>query len=123
LLSKYRAYTPCQTCGGARLKPESLWWRVGSFNAAEQALSGRARFRPAGATLPEERFNQLPGLNIHDVMRLPLSRCTEFFGHLSEKEFNGAIDEAGQLLLTEIRSRLGYLCEVGLDYLTLDRQS
>ncbi len=30
LLSKYRSYTPCETCGGARLKTESLLWRLGS---------------------------------------------------------------------------------------------
>jgi excinuclease ABC subunit A len=128
LLSKYRAYTPCQACGGARLRPESLWWRVGSFDAAEQVLGGRSRFRPEGATLPEEHFNQLPGLNIHDVMRLPLARCTEFFRAVREEggQVTGdksAIDEATQLLLTEIQARLSYLCEVGLDYLTLDRQS
>ena len=29
LLSKYRAYTPCEACGGARLKPEALCWRLG----------------------------------------------------------------------------------------------
>src|SRR5690606_40286364 len=28
LLSKYRAYTECGTCHGARLKSESLWWRL-----------------------------------------------------------------------------------------------
>jgi len=33
------------------------------------------------------------------------------------------MDEAMDLLLAEIRARLGYLCEVGLGYLTLDRQS
>ncbi|MDQ2076912.1 excinuclease ABC subunit UvrA [Marinimicrobium sp. ABcell2] len=122
LLSKYRAYTPCQACGGARLKPDSLWWRVGSFDAAEQALAGRERFRPVGATLAQERFAQLPGLNIHDLMCLPLTRCSDFFHTLNEGE-TGALDEAGKLLLGEIRSRLNYLCEVGLDYLTLDRQS
>jgi excinuclease ABC subunit A len=30
LLSKYRAYTPCPACRGARLKPEALLWRLGS---------------------------------------------------------------------------------------------
>ena len=29
LLSKYRSYTPCTTCGGARLKTESLLWQIG----------------------------------------------------------------------------------------------
>ncbi|MAN52548.1 MULTISPECIES: excinuclease ABC subunit UvrA [unclassified Marinimicrobium] len=119
LLSKYRSYTPCQDCGGARLKPTSLWWRVGSFEAAEQALSGRARFIPKGNTLAADRFNQLPGLNIADVMRLPLVRCADFFEQMGDAN----ADEPTQLLLEEIRSRLGYLCEVGLDYLTLDRQS
>jgi excinuclease ABC subunit A len=131
LLSKYRAYTPCQTCGGARLKPEALWWRVGSYEAAEQALADRPRFRPVGASLSEQRFDQLPGLNIHDVMRLPLARCAEFFERVGSGERAAesgstdasAIDEATQLLLTEIQARLSYLCEVGLDYLTLDRQS
>jgi len=119
LLSKYRAYTPCQDCGGARLKPASLWWRVGSAQAARQALGERSRFVPRGTTLPEERFTELPGLNIADVMQLPLSRCASFFDRLSEAR----TDEPTQLLLEEIRSRLGYLCEVGLEYLTLDRQS
>src|SRR5690606_36935737 len=106
LLSKYRAYTPCQNCGGARLKPESLWWRVGSFEAAEQALSrpgeeksGRQRFRPVGTTLATKKFNQLPGLNIHDVMCLPLARCAEFFKTLGGNSSKSAFDEATQLLL------------------------
>ncbi|WP_027328434.1 excinuclease ABC subunit UvrA [Marinimicrobium agarilyticum] len=118
LLSKYRAYTPCQDCGGARLKPGSLWWRVGSREAAEQALNGRHRFVPKGSTLSPAQFNQLPGLNIADVMQLPLARCGDFF-----EQLNSRADEPTQLLLEEIRARLGYLCEVGLDYLTLDRQS
>ncbi len=123
LLSKYRAYTPCQSCGGARLKADSLWWRVGSKPAADAALVDRTRFAPVGSTLPAARFEQLPGLNIHDVMQLPLARCVGFFQQLDEERGTAAIDEAGELLLTEIRARLGYLCEVGLDYLTLDRQS
>ena len=30
LLSKYRSYTACPACGGARLKPEALLWRLGA---------------------------------------------------------------------------------------------
>lgn len=119
LLSKYRSYTPCPSCDGARLKPASLWWRVGSLKAAEQALAGQPRFVPAGSQLTPDTFQQLPGLNIADMMQLPLSRCANFFEQLASTD----TDEPTQLLLTEIRSRLGYLCEVGLDYLTLDRQS
>ena len=29
LLSQYRAYTPCAACGGARLKPDALLWKLG----------------------------------------------------------------------------------------------
>ena len=119
LLSKYRSYTPCTECGGARLKSSSLWWRVGPHAAAEQTLAGRAAFVPAGSELLESTFEQLPGLNITDLMQLPLARCVAFFEQLASTDS----DEPTQLLLQEIRSRLGYLCEVGLDYLTLDRQS
>ena len=122
LLSKYRAYTPCQGCGGARLKADSLWWRVGSHDEAQQALSGRERFRPLGTKLAEDRFEHLPGLNIHDVMGLPLARCQHFFAALDESA-NAAEDDTATLLMREIRTRLNYLCEVGLEYLTLDRQS
>ncbi|WP_370659594.1 excinuclease ABC subunit UvrA [Gilvimarinus gilvus] len=122
LLSKYRAYTPCKACDGARLKPDSLWWRIGTQQSAEAALAGRAHFKPVGSALSDTQFADLPGLNIADTMRLPLANALQFF-----TELNGATrsaqDEATELLLTEIRSRLNYLCEVGLDYLTLDRQS
>ena len=43
LLSKYRSYTPCPACEGARLKPEALLWRVG--NEEDAALA----FAPADA--------------------------------------------------------------------------
>ncbi len=120
LLSKYRAYTPCESCAGARLKTDALWWRIGTRDNAERALMGSARFVPQGTELAKATFDQLPGLTIADVMRLPLVQCTDFFARL---QLPGARDAAAQLLLSEIRSRLNYLLEVGLGYLTLDRQS
>ncbi|HEX7374380.1 MAG TPA: excinuclease ABC subunit UvrA, partial [Steroidobacteraceae bacterium] len=95
LLSKYRSYTACPECHGARLKPEALLWRIGGRGA--------------------ER-----GLNVHDVMLLPIDRCRDFFAHLS---LPAPLDEAADLLLGEVRSRLDFLSRVGLGYLTLDRQS
>ncbi len=97
LLSKYRSYTTCTECNGARLKPEALWWHLIS-----------------------ERDSDAQRLSIHQVMQLPLVDCLEFFNALHTPE---ALDEAAQLLLFEVRSRLGYLLDVGLGYLTLDRQS
>ncbi len=120
LLSKYRAYTPCDSCAGARLKTDALWWRIGSLDNAKLGLRGTARFVPKGSTLSKALFDQIPGLCIADIMRLPLVQCTTFFVEL---QLPGAQDEAAQLLLSEIRSRLNYLLEVGLGYLSLDRQS
>lgn len=113
LLSKYRSYTTCKTCLGARLKPEALWWRVGDKVHQDG-------FVPQGCKLPAKRFAQIPGLTIHDVMQLPLEDCAAFFDELVLPE---QWDEAGELVIGEIRSRLRYLLDVGLGYLTLDRQS
>ena len=48
LLSKYRAYTPCAACSGARLKPDALLWRVGTREDADRVLDPARRFRPSG---------------------------------------------------------------------------
>lgn len=120
LLSKYRSYTPCITCDGARLKPEALWWRIGTAANAGTAVKAADRFIPRENKLPAAKFQKLPGLLIHDVMQLPLDDCAQFFATL---DLPTPLDEATSLLLDEIRVRLRYLCEVGLGYLTLDRQS
>ncbi|MGH8202531.1 MAG: excinuclease ABC subunit UvrA [Steroidobacteraceae bacterium] len=120
LLSRYRAYTPCETCGGARLKTQALLWRVGDRALADAALANAGPFRPRGVEWSEETLRRLPGLSIHDVMLLPVERACEFFRGL---ELPRPLDEAMDLLLGEIRGRFGYLADVGLGYLTLDRQS
>jgi excinuclease ABC subunit A len=120
LLSKYRAYTPCEACGGARLKPDALLWRVGTSADADAVLPRGQRFRPRGVRWSDAQQDGLPGLCIHDLMLLPVERALRFFEALRP---TGAADEATDLLLGEIRARLGYLREVGLGYLTLDRQS
>jgi excinuclease ABC subunit A len=91
LLSRYRSYTECGACRGARLKPEALLWRIGR-----------------------------PGVNIRDLMLLPIDASREFFAALELPTLQG---EATELLLREIRARLKYLTDVGLGYLNLDRQS
>ena len=120
LLSKYRSSSLCPACGGARLKPEGLLWRVGSREAADAALAGRPRFRPAGTMWGEPAMQAMPGLCLHDVMQLPVARAQDFFTTL---EHEPGADSATRLLLDEIRARLRYLLDVGLGYLTLDRQS
>jgi len=63
---------------------------------------------------------KISGKTIHDVMLLPLAECHAFFRDL---KLPAPLDEATDLLLGEIRTRLRYLVDVGLGYLTLDRQS
>jgi excinuclease ABC subunit A len=91
LLSRYRAYASCPACGGSRLKPEALLWKIG-----DQRLS------------------------IHEAALLPIDELAAFFRGL---RIDGAMDEATEQLLAEVRTRLAYLVDVGLGYLTLDRQS
>ncbi|MFM9966810.1 MAG: excinuclease ABC subunit UvrA [Burkholderiales bacterium] len=142
LLSKYRAYTPCTNCDGARLKLDALLWRVGSRDDADLTLGtprsapaplatssspktgdeqgNYRRFRAKGAIYSDQRLAEMPGLNLHDLMLLPIERVRRFIDGL---HLPAPLDEATDLLLTELRSRLRYLEEVGLGYLTLDRQS
>ncbi|NEX22253.1 excinuclease ABC subunit UvrA [Thiorhodococcus mannitoliphagus] len=120
LLSRYRSYDVCPACDGARLKDASLDWRVGSKALADQAMAPQQRFRHVRTQMPQATWDALPGLSVHDLLCLPISSCRDFFQAL---RLDGLMDQAMDLLLTELRSRLGYLCEVGLGYLTLDRQS
>ncbi len=118
LLSKYRSSSLCPACGGARLKLDGLLWRVGSARAAHACEA--QLLRPHGVAWSDEVLHALPGLNLHEVMQLPVSRAYRFFG---EVEHEAGADAASRLLLDEIRARLRYLLDVGLGYLSLDRQS
>ncbi|TDN69399.1 UvrA family protein [Paraburkholderia sp. BL10I2N1] len=121
LLSKYRSYTPCDTCGGARLKTESLLWRLGTKPNADAVLEPAQRFMPRGVEWTRAQLEALPGLAVHDLMLLPIERIRRFFDGITLP--SALLDDALKLLLAEVRTRLKYLCDVGLGYLTLDRQS
>lgn len=77
-----------------------------------------------GARLKPEallwRLGDGNGLTIHDIMMLPIENVLEFFQKL---KLAPPFDEAAEMVLQEIRTRLKYLTDVGLGYLTLDRQS
>lgn len=135
LLSKYRSYTPCPACGGARLKLESLLWRIGSKADADAVLAPSKRFMPVGVKWSREQLEALPGLCLHDLMLLPIERLRQFFdgqqpgaGDLRPLPLAGqgrgeGETQALKLLFEEITTRLRYLHDVGIGYLTLDRQS
>ncbi len=115
LLSKYRAYTPCLACEGARLKPMALNYRLG-----ELQIPAAQFFQPKHIQFAPQVFQALPGFSIHDLMMMPISSLRDYFATIALPK---PLDEATDLVLGEIRARLGFLCDVGLSYLTLDRQS
>ncbi len=94
-LSRYRAYNVCPDCGGQRLQPEALCWKW------------------QGRTLPE--LYQLP---VSDLLRL-LGKCNL----LGDTAGAAAGSHSASLAYDSILSRLRYLEQVGLGYLTLDRPS
>jgi excinuclease ABC subunit A len=83
-------------------------------------LEASRPLRPHGTEFGDDVLARLPGLALHDLMLLPIDATRRFFGGL---HLPSPLDEATDLLATEIRARLGYLADVGLGYLTLDRQS
>src|SRR5438067_554629 len=69
---------------------------------------------------PDALLWKLDGRNIHQLMLMSVGEVKAFFERLA---LPAPMDQAAHLLLTAVRTRLGYLCQVGLGYLTLDRQS
>ena len=102
LLSRYRAYTTCPSCNGGRFQPEALNYRL--------------------ATPPPSEANgqgfQTP-LSLPDVARLPVVRMRDLLGRIVLPPG----DSTAEMLRGEVVTRLTYLCEVGLGYLTLDRST
>ena len=68
----------------------------------------------------EASYVKIGGLSITDVVQMPVTRLTEWFEQLVLDEHDAKV---GKRLLTEIKSRLHFLLDVGLGYLTLNRLS
>jgi len=96
-LEKFMQVMCCEDCGGERLNPQA---------------------RSVKITSRHERFRDRPARSLPEVCHLPVSDASDFFGDLD-------LDQTRALIATEalkeIRGRLGFLSNVGLDYLTLDR--
>ena len=69
---------------------------------------------------PEAEYVKISGRSINDLVQMPVIRLKEWFEHLELSEHDQQI---GKRLLTEINSRLQFLLDVGLGYLTLNRLS
>ena len=92
-LSRFRAYNECPSCHGTRLQPESLCWKW------------------KGKTLPE-------------LYQLPASDLLSLIGHWSlDIGHSPNPDRSANIAFDSIKTRLRYLTQVGLGYLTLDRTS
>ena len=88
-INKYMSVLPCPKCAGARLRPESLAFKIG-------------------------------GKPINEVTALSVKEARTFFSGLDLSEKEAMIARQS---LKEILSRLKFMADVGLDYLTLDRAS
>jgi len=93
-IRSFMTYEPCKVCKGARLKPEILAVTIKDRHAVE--------------------------LNIHQLSELTTEAAARFIAALELTTQQRAIVRD---VVHEIQSRLQFLVEVGLGYLTLDRQS
>jgi excinuclease ABC subunit A len=93
---------PCAVCMGARLRPESLNVFLGKV---EQ---------------PENHDGPAKGTNIVNLSSFSIQEATDFFNKLklTEKE-----KEISKVIVKEIMSRLQFMLNVGIEYLTLDRKA
>lgn len=68
----------------------------------------------------EANYVKIQGMSISDLVDMPVENLKKWFDELSLNDHDAVV---GKRLLTEIKNRLGFLVEVGLGYLTLNRQS
>ncbi|HET7626231.1 MAG TPA: excinuclease ABC subunit UvrA [Verrucomicrobiae bacterium] len=107
----------CDACGGRRLKPEILAVRLGDVPSSRFQVPGD---RNSELKTRNSKLETLPGLSIMDVCELSVEKADEFFATLKLTEFE---EKIAREIIKEIRARLGFLKNVGLGYLTLNRES
>jgi excinuclease ABC subunit A len=114
-----------ETVGGRAMTPRSS---DDPQIASTDEIRRDAGFDPrdAGAIPNIPKFStrtpklKIPGLSIMDVCALSVEKADEFFAGLKLTEFE---EKIAHEVIKEIRARLGFLKNVGLGYLTLDRES
>jgi excinuclease ABC subunit A len=122
LLSRYRAYTTCPDCHGARFQPEALLYRmaVDDLRLGNRPSNGGVESKPdapTGNRKSEITLADFYALPIRDALRLIEALAVSRLARSPSRVANDPLS----LILSEVRARLTFLAEVGLDYLTLDR--
>jgi len=102
---------PCKVCRGARLRPEILAVTICS------RFAGRSAASRIGERLGEDEKCEL---NIHQFTELTVEEAAQF---ISQIALSAQQRQIASEVVREIESRLQFLLEVGLGYLTLDRES
>jgi excinuclease ABC subunit A len=117
---------PCETCCGTRLKREAMAVRLHTTGAdsgtgyqpvSEEKPNGKNGKKNHGLVA---HATSLPGMSIHDVTQLSVEKAKDFFENLKLSTEGEVIAEP---IIREIKARLGFMFDVGLGYLTLDRKT
>ena len=133
-LEKYMRTQGCTACHGARLNPQAravtLTTKHPRFTAIDVGSSGlggtgfsptsvskSVKKKPTGGQATSATQTK-SALSLPEICSLSVSDCVDFFNELELDQVRQTI--AGEVL-KEIRGRLGFLTNVGLEYLTLDR--
>ena len=121
-LKAYMSPQFCDACKGKRLKPEILAVTMGGEEAQRAAgilpaEPSRKKIKTADGLVSAR---SIPGLSIMDVCELSVEKADDFFVALKLTDFELKIAAE---VIKEIRERLGFLKNVGLGYLTLNRES
>jgi len=102
------------------------WVKSKSYAIQFRVLQARYRGKTTCPTChgtrlkPQADYVRVNGITISQMVRMPVKDLAQWFKDLQLDETDTVI---AKRLLTEINSRLDYLCEVGVGYLTLDRLS
>jgi excinuclease ABC subunit A len=126
-MHQYMSEQPCAVCGGTRLKQQAMAVRLESRDATIALPGGKHFPRGTGVSpvlaapdRPKTETANLPGLSIHDLATLTVEQARQFFESLELGEEKTKIAEP---IMREIGARLGFMFDVGLGYLTLDRKT
>jgi excinuclease ABC subunit A len=110
----------CDDCKGARLRPEALNVFLGNNKKIVPQKNGNfSRFTPEGPCA-DKNFHSSAPLNIVDLTHLSINDVADFFIELN---LNEQEKEISKVIIKEIESRLQFLLNVGLNYLSLDRKA